>query len=154
MKKLLLLLLAVCVLPFSAVMAQSDKDIPAEVKNAFNAKYPGMKVTDWDWEEDKNMYEAEFKMNGREMEAYLSPEGSWLKTKSEIKREQLPPAVSKGMTSGDYSSWKMSDYKEMDTPEGKRFKVKAKNGNEEHYLKFDNNGTLLEKMDKRDKMKK
>jgi hypothetical protein len=108
-----------------------------------------MKVTDWDWEEDKDAYEAEFKMNGRENEAYFSPDGAWLKTKTDIKHEQLPTAVRNALASGEYSAWHMSDYAEIDTPDGKRYKIRARKGVDFVYLKYDANGTLLERKDKK-----
>ena len=145
----MLLTFGFCFLAVQLVLAQSEKDIPVAVKNAFNAKYPNMKVTDWDWEEDKDAYEAEFKMNGRENEAYFSPDGAWLKTKTDIKHEQLPTAVRNALASGEYSAWHMSDYAEMDTPEGKRYKVRARKGVDFVYLKYDANGTLLERKDKK-----
>ncbi|MBK0402233.1 PepSY-like domain-containing protein [Adhaeribacter sp. BT258] len=151
MKKGMLLTLIFCFMALQFARAQSEKDIPAAVKNAFTAKYPNMKVTDWDWEEDKDAYEAEFMMNNRENEAYFSADGTWMKTKTDMKREQLPTAVSKALTSGEYSTWNMSDFAEMDTPEGKRYKVRARKGVDFVYLKYDANGMLLEKKDKKDK---
>ena len=153
MKKTLLLTFAICFVSLQLVFAQkgklTDPKVPAAVTNAFKAKYPNMKVTDWDYEADKNAYEAEFKMDGKKMEASFSADGQWMKTKSDIKREQLPIAVSKAIASGEYSDWSMSDIAELDTPEGKRYKVKVRKGVDFDYLQYDTNGKLLERKDKK-----
>jgi hypothetical protein len=153
MKKTILLIYAVCFVSLQLVFAQkgkiTDPKVPVAVTNAFNAKYPNMKVTDWDYEADKNAYKGKFKMNGKEMEAFFSADGEWMKTKTDIKREQLPVAVSKAIAAGEYSSWSMSDFAELDTPEGKHYKVKVRKGVDFDYLKYDTNGKLLERKDKK-----
>lgn len=150
MKKTLLFTLGLCLCFMQTLLAQNegkagDMTVPSMVVSAFNTKYPNMKVTDWDWEEDKGMFEAEFKMGGRDWEAYFSPEGAWEKTKASISKAQLPAAVSKAMTSGEYNTWKMDDFMEMDTPDkGKLYKMEAEKGKERMYLKFDASGKMVE----------
>jgi hypothetical protein len=157
MKKILLLSMSAVLLTLQMAAAQTttrptDPNIPTAVLDAFNAKYPNMAVKDWDWEEDKNMYEAEFNTNGKEHEAFFSPEGTWMKTITDIKKNQLPSAVSNALSGGEYNSWNMSNYAEMETPEyGKVYKVKVGKGKEEFYLKYDLNGKLVEKKSKAEK---
>ena len=154
MRKAILLTLSLCLFSGQLLFAQSEKNVPAVVTAAFQEKYPNMTVTDWDWEDDKNAYEAEFKMDGKEMEAFFSESGEWLKTKAELDKNQVPAAVSKAYSSGEDANWSKSNYMEMDTPDkGKLYKVKAEKGNAEHYLKYDANGKLVEKMDKAEKKK-
>ncbi|KAA9340584.1 PepSY-like domain-containing protein [Adhaeribacter soli] len=153
MKKALWIMLGFCLCNVQALWAQNEgraggHQVPALVTSAFNTKYPNMKVTDWDWERDKGLYEAEFKMDGKEWEAYFTPEGAWEETETEIHKNQLPAPVNKSLTAGPYSNWSMDDYTEMDTPEkGKLYRVKAKDGNKKMYLTFDANGNMLETKD-------
>lgn len=135
-----------------SVAAANEADIPASVVGAIRSQYPNVVVTDWDWEDDLGMYEAEFKMNGREHEAYITPEGTWVRTKTKIKRDQMPAAVMNAIRSSEYGSWRMDDFVEMDTPDkGKLYKVEVEKGNQEFYLKYDANGNLVEKMSKEEK---
>lgn len=150
MKRIIFLAEVFCLFAVLLVLAQNEafaisKEVPAKVKDAFNAKYPNTKVIDWDWEEDKNMYEAEFKMDGREWEAYFAPDGAWEYTKTDITKSKLPAAVSSAVASGEYGSWNMEDFKEMDTPAyGKVYKMKVEKGREELFLMFDGNGKMVE----------
>ena len=153
MKKLLLLTLVFVWLAVPMARAQNDaRKVPNAVLNAFNAKYPNMTVKDWDWEDDKDMWEAEFMMNGREYEAYFMPDGTWKKTKSELKKSQVPAAVNSALTTGDYSTWKAEDYYEMDSPEtGRVYKAKVKKGDETYYLQYDASGKLVDRKSKDEK---
>jgi hypothetical protein len=56
-------------------------DVPQAVMTSFNNRYPGATDVEWEVEkEDGKLYfEAEFKINGREMEAYFRPDGTFTK---------------------------------------------------------------------------
>ena len=154
MKKTILLAFCITLLASVSTMAQSDKKVPAVVTSAFAEKYPGMKVSEWDYEADKNAYQAEFNRDGKKMEAYFAEDGSWMKTKRELKVEDLPPAVFKSLTTGEYKDWTFGDYYEMDTPEGMRYKIKAKYNPQEHHLIYNEAGILVEKKDAKPGAKK
>ncbi|HEX8060180.1 MAG TPA: hypothetical protein VF473_04555 [Cyclobacteriaceae bacterium] len=54
-------------------------DVPQAVVESFKAKYPG--ATDVEWEVEKEdgklFFEAEFKLNGKEVEAHFRPDGTF-----------------------------------------------------------------------------
>jgi uncharacterized membrane protein YkoI len=158
MKNAVLLIFGWCLFMGNWAFAQvADKKpepvVPEVVKKALKTKYPAATVTDWDWKADKNAYKADLRMDGKEMDASFSPEGKWLKTKTKISAKQLPPAVTKAVTGGEYKSWILSDFAEIETPDkGKMYKVEVKSGAEQYDLKYDANGNLLEKQ--KDKPKK
>ena len=67
------------------LMACSEKkisasEVPASVTAAFNTKYPN--ATDVEWEQEtkkaKVIYEAEFKFNGKEIEAEFDSTGNFI----------------------------------------------------------------------------
>ena len=85
MKKtfLLLAILASC---FFISCTENEKtvaeaDVPAAVKTAFTAKYPGATVEKWESEEKdgKKVYGADFKLDGKEKEAEFDADGNFLK---------------------------------------------------------------------------
>jgi uncharacterized membrane protein YkoI len=125
---------------------------PDVVLNAFKAKFPNTKATKWEWKVEKKAYEADFKMNGKSMEALFSQDGKWIKTKNDITQAQLPAAVNKSLTSGEYKDWKMGDFAEVETPDkGKLYKVEVKMGTQKYDLKYDASGKLVDKKADKDK---
>lgn len=169
MKKNILFTLALCLFAAQLLMAQTtpSKPTPAKttqptvvpgktpevVQNAFKAKYPNVKPTKWEWKSDKNAYEADFMKDGKNMEAFFSPDGKWMKTKHDITKAQLPAAVSKAIMASEFSTWTMEDFAEIETPDkGKMYKVEVKKGTQKYDLKYDATGKQLEK--KADKSKK
>jgi hypothetical protein len=72
-----LTLLTSCASEFKIV---SD-DVPASVISAFNAKYPSAQNVEWEAEKTEGhlAFEAEFKMDGKNKEAYFKSDGTFLK---------------------------------------------------------------------------
>jgi hypothetical protein len=58
-----------------------ESDVPPVVIASFKAKYPQASATTWEAEKTEGhlAFEAEFKMNGKGMEAYFKPDGTFLK---------------------------------------------------------------------------
>ena len=148
MKKTIFLSLLITFLAMEFGLAAGGKDVPAAVSSTFKGKYPGTKVSEWDYRSEQGAYVAEFKMNDKKKYAWFTPDGAWLATSGELKLDDLPPAVIQGLTTGEYKDWTFGDYREVDSPTGKYIKVKAKFGNEkEHHLKYNEAGVLIEKVD-------
>lgn len=152
MKRSILLAISFCFLFAHLSFAQNSKKkkpepkVPAVVQNAFSAKYPNLKVKDWDWEAQKETYEADFLVDGKEKEASFSTAGKWLKTKTEITKAELPAAVVKTVTTGELAAWQMTDFSHVESADkGLYYKIRFKKGQEEQSLKFDANGKQMEK---------
>ena len=81
MKKLIIPL---TVLLFTACNENEKKisasDVPSSVQSAFNAKYPNASDVKWEQEKEKGklIYEAEFKFNGKEIEAEFDSTGTFI----------------------------------------------------------------------------
>src|SRR5258705_13059424 len=69
-----------------------SKKVPAAVKSAFAAKFPGATNVKWGKENAKE-YEAEFKLNNNSISANFAMDGSWVETESVIPVADLPAAV-------------------------------------------------------------
>lgn len=81
MKKLNIFSVAILVLILSACENHLDaSQVPAAVKESFQKKYPN--ATEVEWIEEgsslKVIYEAEFKINGKEITAEFSEAGEFL----------------------------------------------------------------------------
>jgi len=78
------LLIPFAVLLFSACGENEKKinasDVPSSVQSAFNAKYPNASEVKWEQEKEKGklIYEADFKFNGKEIEAEFDSTGNFL----------------------------------------------------------------------------
>ena len=73
-----------CTLLASGCSSEFDikqTEVPKEVLSAFTAKYPSAKDVSWEVKkENGNLYfEAEWKENGKEKEAEITPDGSSIK---------------------------------------------------------------------------
>lgn len=91
MKKIFLLLLpAICL---AATAPAQNITVPAVVKTAFTAKYPGATHVKWGKESAKE-YEAEFKLNNTGVSANFKMDGSWVETETVIAVSELPAAIS------------------------------------------------------------
>ena len=55
-------------------------DVPSPVQAAFNAKYPNSSDVKWEQEKEKGkiIYEADFKVNGKEIEAEFDSTGKFI----------------------------------------------------------------------------
>src|SRR4051812_37753363 len=94
MKKIFsLLLTAGLLLTLHEADAQLRK-IPAEVTDAFRAKYPSAKNVEW---KDKlTSFEADFQLEGSSYAARFNSKGEWQDSEKEIEQESLPQSVKDG----------------------------------------------------------
>lgn len=79
-----------------AVPAQADlaeSAVPIPVVTNVKAAYPQARYIEWDYDGDRGVYEAEFRIGRLEHELELTAEGKIVLTKSEIPVAELPPAV-------------------------------------------------------------
>lgn len=115
MKKSLLFMSAVAVaLPlFYSCDDDNDnddvKDVPKEYTEAFQSKFPGVKVSEW--ERKIGYMVADFRRDGHEMEAWFGNGASWAMTVTDYDRNvsALPLAVTESFASSDYSMWTVDD---------------------------------------------
>lgn len=87
-----LLLLAFSLIFVGIAHAQTNIQVPEAVKSAFKAKFPNVASIEWEAEIEE-VYEAEFKQNGKKMSAAFKSDGTWIETETSIKVKALPRAV-------------------------------------------------------------
>ena len=117
------------------IVACGDKDaaasqIPAPVKAAFQAAYPG--ATDVEWEVDDNEYEVEFDMNGEEYEATYSATGMLKDTNAGINLtiDELPLPVSQAVNA-QFPGYLMDDVQQVTVNGEQQFEIEmnSRDGN-------------------------
>lgn len=115
MKNLVLVSMLAVIFSFTACAQKND--VPEKAKNAFTQKFPDAKKVKWS-KEDKNVWEAEFKMDGKEYSANFTTEGSWKETEYEIKKSDIPPAVKESLDK-EFAGYKMEEAEISETADGK-----------------------------------
>jgi hypothetical protein len=142
MKSLLILIAA---LSMVSVIAFSQKNPPENVKREFSKKYALAQSVKWDSEE-KNEWEAEFKMNGKNMSASFDNSAKWIESETEIIEKELPASVVSTLNK-DFQGYKKGHIEIFENAEMKGFELELKKGEISIEVIIDNTGKILKKTD-------
>lgn len=123
--------------------ACSQKNPPENVKKEFSQKFADAKSVKWDSEE-ANEWEAEFKINGKEMSACFDNAGKWLETEAELSAKELPSSVANTLKN-EFQGFKPGEMSAVENPEMKGFEIALKNEETELTVIFGADGTVLKK---------
>lgn len=70
-----------------------ESAVPAKVKAYVTAHYPAATGMEWDYDDDDNVYEAEFKIKGLEYKLEITPEGVLYASKEDLAVSALPETI-------------------------------------------------------------
>ncbi len=134
-----------CAQPLAA-----DK-VPANVRDAFKAKFPDVAKVEWTLKGDKN-YEAEFKLKDAEVAAKFDDRGKWLETETAIGESALPKAVLAAIAK-DFKGAKIVETQAVERAGDKPilFEVHLENAEEILKVQFERDGPVASKSTKRKK---
>jgi hypothetical protein len=139
---------------------------PSAVQSAFESRFPNARVMEWRelkvnfWqdqkEEQKYSYVADFRLNGKKLYAYYSPDGVWKGTGTLVKwSKDLPAKVRYAWKHSPYAAWYILDLKKITTPTQTLYQMHLNNSSvldAEHYylqdeckLTYNENGDLIKK---------
>lgn len=113
---------------------------PKQVTDNFSKKFAGASKVKWGME-DETEWEAEFKMDGKEMSASFDKEGKWMATEAEISEKDLPANVLKAVNTA-YAGWKMKEIKSIETPDFKGYEIGIEKGKEELEIQVTTDGKI------------
>lgn len=121
--------------------------IPADVTKAFEDKYQGAELDEWEFSDESGFYQAEFEMDRKEYEAYFTSDGEWVYTERDIKKSDLPQAVLDAIQNSEYSDWEIDDVEEHDTAaNGLIYEIELeKRGQNNIYMYFSPEGEQIKK---------
>jgi len=154
--KNVLILLTIAVMSQSMI-AQGDTVVvvPQQVTAAFVKQFPTGHLKKW--EQRKEGFIADFRLDGKKYFAYYAADGAWKGTESPIKwTRELPAAVKEGWKKSGYYSWYVLDIKKIETPDQPMYTLHVNNGTlldadhhdaflEEYVLFFSPTGELVRK---------
>ncbi len=119
------------------------RKVPAEVTEAFKAKYPDTRNVEW---KDKlTSFIVYFEMNDDKYQSKFNNKGAWQQTEKEINESDLPEAVKDGYDKSKFTAWEIVTVATIENKDNNvqyRLMVK-KNDVEKKYLFFDTDGRLL-----------
>jgi hypothetical protein len=119
------------------------RKIPAEVTDAFKAKYATASGVSW---KDKiSSFQADFKIDDKDMKSTFSSKGEWLKTETKHSFEKVPLEVKDGFKKSKYANLPVQEVmkiEEKDEVTQYRLMVK-KNDFNKRYLIFSTEGQLI-----------
>lgn len=140
MKRILLLSLFFC---FAFLADAQIRKIPAEVTDAFAARYPH--ATKVEWKDKLQYFEASFQLNGSGISADFSSKGEWQGSERFLNFDQLPAEVKDGFLKSKYTDWdKKSVIEVQELGKPLQYKINVyKTDLQKKNLFFDANGKLL-----------
>jgi hypothetical protein len=131
------------VLFFAASVNAQFRKIPAEVTDSFKAKYANASAVSW---KDKlSSFQADFKIDNKDMKCMFSSKGEWLKTETKSSFDKVPVDVKDGFKKSKYASMPVQEVllvEEKDKATQYRVIVK-KNDFNKRYLVFASTGQLV-----------
>lgn len=114
-----------------------EKDVPSEVKSAFQKQFPEAKKVEW--EKEKSNYEAEFEVKKVEMSACYDKTGNLLETETEIAVTDLPKEAIAYVKEHCKGKKIKEASKSVDNKGVTTYEAEAKHGT----MKFDSNGKFI-----------
>jgi hypothetical protein len=137
MKKLALMMVVAIITSLTFAQKLQEKDVPAQVKAAFQKHYPNTKEVKWDKEGEK--FEASFDLNKIDNSVLFDAQGNVLETEIEIELNQLPKGVLE-YVKANYKGQKVKEAAKITDAKGTvTFEAEVKGLD----LLFDSNGKFI-----------
>lgn len=120
-----------------------ETEVPANVKSAFEKKYPNVKVEKW--EKEGADFEAEFDLNKVESSALFDANGSFKEIEQEINTTELPKPATEYCTK-TFADYKIVESSKITDASGTiTYEAEVKKGKEELDVIFDQKGNFIKK---------
>lgn len=139
MKNLMITAAALLLTNFAFAQDLSSSEVPSVVLNSFHKSFP--KSTGVEWEQKGENYNAEFDINWRDHEVWISKNGAILKHKQELKQSELPAAVTSQLKK-NYNTYRIDDVDQYEVNKKFYYKVELKKHDQERKMIFDQQGKL------------
>ncbi|MAX80591.1 MAG: hypothetical protein CL843_10515 [Crocinitomicaceae bacterium] len=139
-----LALLPASLLVQSCGQQSNTPKVPEEVITAFHERFPEVKPTDWELE-DENIWEAEFQMNGKKYAANFSLNGEWKATEHEIMVTEIPESV-RSILYKHFFDLEIEEAEIVETAKGTAYELEVRTNEEKFEATIDSNGKLTTKL--------
>ena len=134
-----LFLAAHCMLASCSDDDLNAKQVPDAVMQTFSARFANTEAT---WEKEDKQYKAEFWLNGRETEAWFRPDGTWVRTETDVLITELPAAVTTYVTE-NYPDYVIDDADRVETPDNTYYEIELEKKDRDVQLRLTPDGQKL-----------
>ena len=135
--------IAVLVLfPLFLCAQQKPIDVPVAAAQALKKQYP--EATELSWEKKKELYRAKFKTGKTDHKVWMQPDGTATRHEYEIKKDQLPKAVTDAIAK-DFSTYTIGDCEKNEEKSVATYKVELKSPQGKKNVTFQSDGKVLPK---------
>lgn len=147
MKKIFFLSMLLAGASFFTACSDDDdnylKQLPPQVEQSFSQKFPDIKGARW--ENDHGMFKSEFRnAQGVETEVWFAPDGSWIRTETDVHPAALPEAVKQYVTTA-HVGYYVDDAEYIETPQAAYFHLELEaKGKPDVEVNVFADGTLVE----------
>ena len=134
--------MTICAAAYAGPMMDDDiAQAPKKVEKTFQKMYPNAQKTEW----ELKRYVAEFKIDGREIEAWFNADGTWMRSKEDVSAKDVPAEVKKAVKD-TYPGWKTEDYEMVTDARGyKHYVVEVeKEGEQDKTVRISPNGKIIQ----------
>lgn len=117
--------------------------VPTDVDTFIRENYSGATILEQ--EVDNGYLEVEIRHDGREKSVFFNGAGAWVKTTWEVRRNELPAAVTQTVAASQYASWEFDGADFVQSPDGEWYEVELEQERPEQEVKLRvaANGTVL-----------
>ena len=115
--------------------------VDAAISEFIASKYPGAQILEQDY--DDGLLEVEIRHEGREKEVYFNGRSAWVRTAWDIRRSELPQAVTAAIAASEWAAFSIDDIEYVQTPTADYYLVELERGEREIELRIDAGGTIL-----------
>ncbi len=131
-------LIAAAILSFTAAYAQ--KDIPKAAIATVKQKFPNIGKMSWDKEKNGD-FEAEFKLNGKDISVTVSPKGEWLETETSIAESEIPAPVMAAFRK-EHGAIKIKEVSKIESNKPLIYEIAYKDGVKTKEVMYDAQGAV------------
>lgn len=125
---------------FAADKDLKDSEVPTAVKNTLSKNYNAAQHIEW--EKKGVFYQAEFRMNRRDIEVLLDEKGNIIKIYEEISSDELPQKVQQAIQS-KYAGYRISDVDKITKDGSVLYKVELEHGEHDVDVYFNDAGEII-----------
>ena len=123
----------------------SLEEVPMAVREAFDEAFS--EIEEVEWELERGMYEAEFKIDGREYGIYFNNDGVLIAREKEIEVEDLPDVI-KELLEAEYQEFEIDEVEIVESEDGDSYEIELESENSWVELRLNADGSVISRYEK------
>lgn len=112
-----------------------------EITSFISSKYSNARIVEYDY--DDGFLEVEIYHDSREKDVYFNGSNSWVMTKWDVRRNELPQAVLQAVQNSNYASYTIDDIEFIQKPTVEYYQLELERGDREVNLNVTAQGQII-----------